>query len=80
MCFRDQRLCILGELSKLVPVSPQRVSQIQTSDDDVLITLTGPPGETVHFYVYYAGRNVRFTCVIRGDGAATISVAAEKCY
>ncbi len=50
--FRSESVSLLGEMDKLVPLSPQRTVQISVSTGDVEVKLLGVPGETIVYYVY----------------------------
>ena len=77
---RSQPLVILGELSKLVHMSPQRVISLQYATDDVSLTIKGKPGELVTFYFRYAVSPVKIQCTISGLGTAVISWAKQSCH
>ncbi|XP_055954459.1 uncharacterized protein LOC126814885 [Patella vulgata] len=69
---------ILGELSKWVPVSPQRVQEISQSDD-IIITITGKQSESVTFSFSVDGVIRSINCVLGSSGTAQIHVEAMKC-
>ena len=50
--FRSESVSLLGEMDKLVPLSPQRTTQVSVSTSDVEVKLLGVPGETIVYYVY----------------------------
>ena len=77
---RQRQLIILGEMDKLVPVSPRRVSSLTISEADIQLTLKGSPGETLSFLMKLDDALLDFTCVISGEGGATISVADGSCH
>ncbi|KAI0227999.1 hypothetical protein LSAT2_021487 [Lamellibrachia satsuma] len=77
--WRSQEVALLGELSKLVPVSPQRVTDIAVSSSDIQVTLKGSPTELVNFTVYVSKETWQFKCVISKYGTATLSVADRSC-
>ena len=70
----------MGELSKYVPVSPQRISSIEITSDEISLTLTGASNELVLFY-YYANSNVRKAkCVIGPSLQAQLLLSSGKCF
>ena len=67
----------MGELSKVVPMSPKRVRDVTIDgDDDVIVTLVGAAGETVHFHVVVDDQWIEYTCVIRSTGDVTLQVVS----
>jgi len=78
--YRNTRnVALLGELSKLVPVSPKRVTDITVSSTDIRVTLKGSPDEIVNFAVYVDGDVWWFKCVVSNYDTATLSVADRSC-
>ncbi|XP_050403537.2 uncharacterized protein LOC126819480 [Patella vulgata] len=71
-------IVILGELSKWVPVSPQRVQEINQSDD-IIITITGKQSESVTFSFSVDGVIRSINCVLGSSGTAQIYVRAMSC-
>ena len=72
---------LMGELSKYVPMSPQRVSSIEVTTADVTLTLEGALGEKVVMYYYATQLQVRsVTCVIGSTLQAKVSVRQQACY
>lgn len=69
---------LLGELTKLVPVSPQRVTSI-TVGADVTVHVRGAARERVTFTFSQASEVVSVDCVIGATGSAIISLNSRSC-
>ncbi|PVD22557.1 hypothetical protein C0Q70_18373 [Pomacea canaliculata] len=69
---------LLGELTKLVPVSPQRVTSI-TVGADVTVHVRGAARERVTFTFLQASEVVSVDCVIGATGSAIISLNSRSC-
>ncbi|CAG0889291.1 unnamed protein product [Cyprideis torosa] len=78
--FNQQRVFILGELSKVVPLSRQRLVGLTRTAEALEISLTGAPGEDVeiHFYSDPLGSYVA-TCRIPARGRITLSYPTLQC-
>ena len=76
MLDRKSNLVLLGELSKVVPMSSKRVRDISVaSDEDIFVTLVGAAGETVVFTVAVDDLHlVDYTCVVGVTGDVTLQV------
>lgn len=72
-------IALLGELDKFVPISPQRVSDISITTNDIKIELKGETGEKVTFTVWYNGTYNEYLCIIGKDSSATISLLRNVC-
>ena len=70
---------LLGELDKFVPMSPQRVTSISSSTEDIMLTLSGIPKETVTMTISVDSGYHAVKCVIGEGGTAVISVAKMNC-
>ena len=77
---RSKPLIILGEMSKLVPMSPCRVRSLTYDTADVSIVIVGKPGEVIDFYFIYGDLHQHTHCIITGSGRATISWSKQVCY
>ncbi|XP_078674668.1 uncharacterized protein LOC144912809 [Branchiostoma floridae x Branchiostoma belcheri] len=77
----NQTAMIIGETDKWVPMSPQRVKNILMYGNNVVLSLTGAPGETVTmaFTVGVKGL-VEISCVLSEAGTATLNLNKETCY
>jgi len=78
--LRGMNVSILGELDKMVPISPQRITDIEVQQDDILVSLTGVEHEKVKIYVYLESRTVEIACRISRGLRARISIANKMCY
>lgn len=76
---RSKALWLLGETSKIVPISPQRVYAISADTADVKVTLKGAPGETVRFFYILGSSQKSVTCIMSPAGTAVISFASDTC-
>ena len=81
--FRNGRKVILvGEMSKIIPQSPQRMRSVSVSNDDVIVEMVGVPGEHIDFTVFYDNRNKFYKtiqCDFPDTGSVTLSVANVIC-
>ena len=74
-------MAIVGELDKLLPLSPYRIAMIDMRATDLLVALTGSEYEKVTFYLYYDMKEwITYTCTLSVDGQATISLHYRTCY
>ncbi len=78
--FRKSELLLLGEISKWIAMSPQRVTKISFNHEDFNVFLQGASGETVVFYYVHKSKADSLKCVLSKDGTAWISLADKKCY
>ena len=79
--YRGQRLVLYGELSKWVVMSPQRVTSIVLSSDDVLVRLAGSTArETVVFTFLLDSELHHVRCRTSGAGFVVVSVILHRCY
>jgi len=76
-------LVLLGEIGKIVPISPQRITSISTSTKtDTILTISGAPQEEVVMYYVMEGdvENVRkVSCMINEGGRAKMNLISETC-
>jgi len=80
--FRNNKIIILGELSKILPISPKRVSHLEANSNDIVINIVGTAGEKVKFYFYslQSKELIPIECTfLRGTKAATISISRRNC-
>jgi hypothetical protein len=80
----DNGLALLGDLTKFVPMSPARVSDVAFDGAAVTLALVGEPGEAVPMtYAPSAGSGsmatATATCVLGGSGKATLTLPAGTC-
>ncbi|KAK7098686.1 uncharacterized protein [Littorina saxatilis] len=68
------QIVIYGEEMKFVPMSPGRVSNIDVTNDDVIVTLQGTTGETITFTNFVNGKLVRHTCKFGQTGIASLGL------
>ncbi|KAK7077169.1 hypothetical protein SK128_018599 [Halocaridina rubra] len=68
----------LGEKAKWVPVSPQRIINIQVSSSDVLVTVRGVEGEKVTL-TFYETSAFDIGCTFAKSGTMKASAASRKC-
>ena len=52
-----QEIVILGERSKWVPVSSQRIQQIEDKNGDILLDIIGKPDEVIAIFLGIKGLN-----------------------
>lgn len=70
---------LLGEVpAKVVPVSPQRFTQISI-DTDVTLTLTGGVKENVTVWYSVSGTSKGHTCQLGTTGEATLTLLGGIC-
>ncbi|XP_046547847.1 uncharacterized protein LOC124257764 isoform X1 [Haliotis rubra] len=78
LTINGKQVLIQGELDKWVPMSPQRVTDINIADD-ITISLTGAAHETVSFWFNVDGKSSSVTCTLGAGGLATLSFTAGSC-
>ncbi|XP_071096653.1 uncharacterized protein [Haliotis cracherodii] len=76
--INGKQVLIQGELDKWVPMSPQRVTDINVADD-ITISLTGAARETVQFWFNVDGVSSPLTCTLGPGGQAILSFTAGAC-
>ena len=76
--FSTHSSVLLGELTKLVPMSAQRVTDISVSESDLQITISGSKLEQVYFYIQTNGITTQYICIIR-ETTAVLSVSKHTC-
>ncbi|XP_071096650.1 uncharacterized protein [Haliotis cracherodii] len=76
--INGKQVLIQGELDKWVPMSPQRVTDINVADD-ITISLTGAAYETVKFWFNVDGVSSPLTCTLGPGGQAILSFTAGAC-
>eukprot|EP01047_Picozoa_sp_COSAG01_P010865 COSAG01_NODE_469_length_16584_cov_10.725265_11_plen_306_part_00 len=80
-------LALLGELGKLVPVSPGRISSVAATRESVAVGLLGAPGEVVTMTFYAldgtAGLKVggweMVECTVGAGGSTTMHYPSKRC-
>ena len=77
-------MIIYGEMDKWVPMSRQRVKNIEVlgniaNADNVKMEIEGAVGETVNFYMSYGGESIEFKCEFRGSGTRIIDFRERTC-
>ena len=72
---------LLGELDKVTPVSEARFSGFVTSEDDVVMMISGVPTEqvSVTFYDMKNQKTVVIACTISDFGTNQLSIADGTC-
>ena len=64
----ENGVCVLGELSKFVPSSPQRLQQVSYDATSVTVQVAGSEGERVTLFFAFAGLEVAAeSCVVGAD-------------
>ena len=82
----DQRGSVEQELSKLVPVSPNRVESVAVGADDVALSVLGAAGERVEMTFFaasqigseYNGWDV-VICTVGASGKVTMHYPSKQC-
>ena len=79
--FTTHGLILLGELTKIVPVSEARFSDIIATADDVMVRVSGVPTEKVPVSVYSMSTNETqvVNCIISTSGVNTLSLGTGVC-
>ncbi|XP_067662767.1 uncharacterized protein [Haliotis asinina] len=75
---QGKQVLIQGELSKWVPMSPQRVTDINIGDD-IIISLNGAAAESVVFWFNVNGVSSPVVCNLGPVGSATLSFNQQTC-
>merc|ERR1711968_92510 len=71
---------VLGELSKWVPMSPQRFVSVSSTDSSLEVHIKGAVGESVD--VWFAGpadKMVKVNCQLLDSGSAVVRMPAAEC-
>ncbi|ELU14573.1 hypothetical protein CAPTEDRAFT_226975 [Capitella teleta] len=78
----SKRVILLGEVAKMLPLSPVRISSIISTTLDLQMTLNGSPSEVVQIAACDA-ENIemcwKYNCIIAADGHARLSFARSSC-
>ena len=82
--FSGKDLVIYGEMDKWVPMSRQRVKNIETRGgvgniDNVKMEIEGAVGETVNFYMSWGGEMIEFKCEFYEGGTRIIDLKDRSC-
>ncbi|KAK7098683.1 uncharacterized protein [Littorina saxatilis] len=72
----ETQIIIYGEESKFVPMSRDRVSNIEVTGDGVYVTFQGTRMETIIFTYLFNGATVRRFLMFDNSGMATLSLEA----
>ncbi|KAK7089407.1 hypothetical protein V1264_024716 [Littorina saxatilis] len=75
---QNPTVVLLGELSKLVPVSPQRIISIDVGDD-ITMKLQGVPDESIDITFSVDSRLQTIGCAFGSSRMATLQLNARKC-
>lgn len=72
---------LLGETSKFIPVSRQRIADLTFGVSGLSLTLSGAPREQVTLSAVPPGKQatVSYTCAIGSDGYASLSIPSGLC-
>ncbi|KAK7102302.1 hypothetical protein V1264_020540 [Littorina saxatilis] len=76
---QNPSILMLGELTKVVPVSPQRVTKIDVTGNDVKVYLKGVPSEGVYFTFSIDSNIVTISCTFGNSRTAVLDVTAKTC-
>ncbi|XP_071115644.1 uncharacterized protein [Haliotis cracherodii] len=77
--FQGHQVLIQGELDKWVPMSPQRVVDINVDVSDINVRIAGGANEIVNFWFNTDGVSKGLTCDINDSGFASISYKSWGC-
>ncbi|ELT88253.1 hypothetical protein CAPTEDRAFT_222495 [Capitella teleta] len=80
--IKGKQVILLGETSKMLPLSPERISSISSSTDDLQLILRGSPSEVLQITACDADNTAicwRFNCIIADDGHARLSFNSAVC-
>ena len=81
--FRNgTKVALVGEMSKIVPQSPQRMRSVSISTDDIIVELVGVLTEHLDFTVFYDNGNSFYKaiqCDFPDSGSVTVSAANMIC-
>lgn len=78
--FSGEELLLLGELTKYVPVSPQRILNIQWDTADFTLQIRGAAGERVTLTYLLGSQRSEVTCIVSEAGTAVLSIRDGRCY
>ena len=78
-CFRSQQVIIFGELSKWVIMSPQRVTSIIQTTDDLQMNLAGSVDEEIIITFQINGVMRNIVCIMGESGTSTLSLKDHQC-
>lgn len=79
LTYRGSTVLLLGDTTKWVPMSPQRVVSITVSAADIHVMLTGAAREKVVFVVLHGQTVYEHICTLSEAGLAELSVARNRC-
>ncbi|XP_046561028.1 uncharacterized protein LOC124270049 [Haliotis rubra] len=77
--YGGHQVLIQGELDKWVPMSPQRVVDINFDSSDIIVRIAGGANEIVNFSFNTDGVSKSLQCDLGDSGYATISYKAWGC-
>ncbi|KAK3085506.1 hypothetical protein FSP39_004325 [Pinctada imbricata] len=73
------QIALLGELDKLIPFSPKRITDIVHAEIDLNVKVRGKPGEEVTLsFLVQRQEIVHTTCILDEDGTAQIM--SNRCF
>ncbi|XP_064616875.1 uncharacterized protein LOC135480876 [Liolophura sinensis] len=74
----SKEVCILGEVDKWVPLSPQRIRTISTGSD-IIMSLAGSPEEKLRLAFIENGKLRFMQCTLDSAGTATLRYMSGLC-
>ena len=77
-CF-SRTLVLLGELDKVVPVSPRRITQIEVLGEEVKVHLRGVPNERVDITFSMESSLMTVTCLVGPSRTVVADLPAQTC-
>ena len=69
---------LLGELDKWVPMSPQRILNLNWTNDAIVAGLQGAPNESFDMWYVLKGKVDSVTCKIDRSGSGSLKVDGIK--
>ena len=72
--YSNNTVLILGELSKWVKVSPDRITDISLKPENLAVSMTGAPNEKVTITFMFNGKPLHATCVIPESKKVVVKV------
>ncbi|XP_025112844.1 uncharacterized protein LOC112575303 [Pomacea canaliculata] len=70
--FRGKEVVIMGDMSKWVPMSPERIVRVDATDTAILVSVQGEPYEEVYLSFMVDGRIEGIAEQIKDDGKAVV--------
>ncbi|KAJ8299900.1 hypothetical protein KUTeg_021419 [Tegillarca granosa] len=78
ICRKEDKVAVLGELNKWVPVSPWRIKKLSYSDD-VAMKVAGEAGENVTMSYMVNDQIVNITCTVDMMDTIIIGLKDKSC-